>query len=62
MGCSYANAEGPHGLHTTALGAGPEVYNNMAASVMGTTRFLLPGLHSDPSLLDLQRQNKRYIS
>lgn len=29
---SYANGGHPAGLHTTALGAGPEVYNNMAAS------------------------------
>ena len=30
--CRYANGGHPAGLHTTALGAGPEVYNNMAAS------------------------------
>ena len=30
--CRYANGGHPAGLHTTALGAGPEVYNNMEAS------------------------------
>jgi hypothetical protein len=28
----YANGGHPTGMHTTALGAGPEVYNNMEAS------------------------------
>ena len=38
MGHSYAHAEGSQGLHTTALGAGPEVYNNMSASVSASNR------------------------